>query len=480
MRPLALILLFAGLASAQTPPPPNPAADKALERIKAAGFEVKRNPVFDAISKREASGIPFAEAVQPFTGCVPFGAKQHQAKAVLEDQKLTAIVAQAKADGVECTFARNPVFDAITHAEADGAKTFEEAAAGFLGAIPPKVARAARTSANLPKATEAKWDGRTSGHVPPIRNQANCGSCWAFAGISGVESSYLAQAGGDPSSVDFSEQCILDCEGSNGGCSGDWPETVLAFGKTKGIATEKDSPYKARRGSCPPSLKFPVKLADYGYIGSSDSVADTQAIKDAIKAYGNAIVAVAVDNRFSAYSSGVFSGSARSINHAVNLVGWDDEQGCWIMRNTWGTTWGEQGYMRIKYGANSIGYGAMWAKVLVENPTPPAPPGPTPPMPGTGFTGVMTYKDGSLVSVTHGQRIDVEGDLQAAGVSPATIVAVMKLVQSIRKKAPRDVIMNDIVALIATLALSEPKVQAPPPCCGQVGAPAEMPLALAP
>jgi hypothetical protein len=57
---------------------------------------------------------------------------------------------------------------------------------------------------------------------------------------------------------------------------------------------------------------------------------------------------------------------------------------------------------------------------------------------------------------------------------------VMKLVQSIRKKAPRDVIMADIFALLATLALSEPKVQAPPPCCGQVGAPAEMPLALAP
>jgi hypothetical protein len=114
-------------------------------------------------------------------------------------------------------------------------------------------------------------------------------------------------------------------------------------------------------------------------VGNSSSVPSTTAIKNAIYTYGPISVEVAVDGYFQAYSGGVFNNnSASSLDHAVVLVGWDDTNGCWIMKNSWGTGWGESGYMRIAYGCDQIGYGAAYAVWVL--------PEPLKITPATGFT----------------------------------------------------------------------------------------------
>ena len=111
------------------------------------------------------------------------------------------------------------------------------------------------------------------------------------------------------------------------------------------------------------------------------SVPSTTAIKNAIYTYGPISVEVAVDSYFEAYSGGVFNANTASyINHAVVLVGWDDTNGCWIMKNSWGTGWGESGYMRIAYGCDLIGYAAAYAVWVM--------PEPLMITPATGFTSI--------------------------------------------------------------------------------------------
>jgi hypothetical protein len=86
------------------------------------------------------------------------------------------------------------------------------------------------------------------------------------------------------------------------------------------------------------------------------------AIKNAIYNYGPVAAAVCVDRYFQAYTGGIFTDPVpcRQVNHAIVLVGWDDAGGYWILRNSWGTSWGEQGYMRIAYGTSQVGYAANY------------------------------------------------------------------------------------------------------------------------
>lgn len=313
--------------------------------------------------------------------------------------------------------------------------------------------------AGLKKATAASYDMRALGLVPPIKNQGSCGSCWAFSGLCAAESAHIRAGRGTKDNTAWSEQSVLDC-GRNGGCNGDWMETALEQARNSGVSDTADYPYTGRPANCR-NVPHDNQIDDFGYVGTDDGVPPTQAIKDAIENFGAVAVAVAADGSFANYRSGIFKGSgSRGINHAVNLVGWQDDKtipsgGYWIMRNSWGTGWGEAGYMRISYGANLIGYGAVWARVNAPapDPNPPVPPvPPIPPVPpGKGFTGALIYKDGALVAVTAG-GVSVEDDLKAAGLDPALIADVLKLLQDIRTKQPRDVILADILKIFSHFA----------------------------
>lgn len=185
-----------------------------------------------------------------------------------------------------------------------------------------------------------------------VKNQGSCGSCWAFSTAGMFESVLLKQG----ISTDLSEQWLVSCNDDGWGCNGGW--FANSYYLNPGAVLEKCFRYKA--------LDLPCKDdCPYVYVAnSSKSISGVDSIKNAIKTYGGVSCAVTVTYYFQAYSGGVFNYDSNStVNHAVVLVGWDDELGsggAWRMKNSWGTGWGEGGLMWIEYGCSNIGYGANY------------------------------------------------------------------------------------------------------------------------
>ena len=212
-------------------------------------------------------------------------------------------------------------------------------------------------------------------------------SCWDFSGTGTVEIAYnKAGIGGGPNTFILSEQYTLDC-GNNGGCNGDDNTTTLAEAKATGIPlTSAYGPYEGGRGlfgNCKyTSGMILYKINDWGFADSSggQGITSTADIKSAIMAYGCVGSAIAADNAFSNNPPGtVFQGSgSTNIDHDIILVGWDDSKGAWKLRNSWGSSWCDNGYCWIVYGANQVGTEAVFA---VVNPPTPVPPTPVPPTP---------------------------------------------------------------------------------------------------
>jgi len=221
---------------------------------------------------------------------------------------------------------------------------------------------ATSSNAVLPSA----FDWRTYNGCTPIRNQGGCGSCWAFSTVGALECAIKIR---DGKSVDLSEQWLLSCNQAGWDCDGGWYahsyHGLLADGcNGTGAVLESDFPYAAWEVPCACPYPHHYSIDNWAYIGGNNSVTGVEAMKRAILEYGPISVAVYVNSAFQAYRSGIFNYSTNGIiNHAVVLVGWDDSQGSngvWIMRNSWGSGWGESGYMRIAYSCCQIGYAACY------------------------------------------------------------------------------------------------------------------------
>ncbi len=162
----------------------------------------------------------------------------------------------------------------------------------------------------------------------------------------------------------------------NYSCDGGW--WAYQYLIDKGCAKEADYPYVAKKGTCKTGVDRPYKAAAWGYVDSNVEIPSVAAIKKALCAYGPLGVAVAVTSAFQAYKSGVFNENSNAdINHAVTLVGWDDSKQAWRIKNSWGTAWGESGYMWISYTSNKIGYGASWVQAKLTPPEPTCEDGPS-------------------------------------------------------------------------------------------------------
>ncbi|MFH1745425.1 MAG: C1 family peptidase [Planctomycetota bacterium] len=212
------------------------------------------------------------------------------------------------------------------------------------------------------------FDWRAQGGCPPVRDQGNCGSCWAFGTVGPLECNILIR---DGVLVDLSEQWLVSCNRDGYSCSGGWWAHEYHLWQTDpcggtGAVLEDDFPYVALDVSCACPYSHEYTLDGWAYIGDAGSIPSTAAIKQAILDYGPVSAAVCVDWSFVNYTGGVFNAcSSGTVNHAVVLVGWDDEQGSagvWILRNSWGEDWGEDGYMLIEYGCSSIGYAACYVE----------------------------------------------------------------------------------------------------------------------
>jgi hypothetical protein len=129
-----------------------------------------------------------------------------------------------------------------------------------------------------------------------------------------------------------------------------------------GAAYSSSYPYTGRNGSCKKNVEHNEKLVDWSYVGQSGRKPTVDEIKAAIHENGPVAVTVTANSTFQAYKSGVYNRqSTGQTNHIVALVGWDDSEGAWILRNSWGSNWGENGYMRIKYGISRVGEQATTA-----------------------------------------------------------------------------------------------------------------------
>jgi TolA-binding protein len=209
-----------------------------------------------------------------------------------------------------------------------------------------------------PSASAFAW----SDTLAPIRNQGSCGSCWAFAAVSTIETSNMLINGGQS---DLAEQHALSCSNA-GSCWGGWYTTVYDWlgGGTDGLQTEQSVPYEGSDDSCSNSGHTPYEIDTWGWVDPVDTQPSVDDIKASMCKYGAITAAVAATPAFIAYGGGVFDESSSSqINHAVVLVGWDDSKGAWLLRNSWGTNWGEDGYMWIDYNSNSVGSYAAWTMV---------------------------------------------------------------------------------------------------------------------
>ncbi|CAN9506718.1 unnamed protein product [Ophioblennius macclurei] len=207
-------------------------------------------------------------------------------------------------------------------------------------------------------------DWRTKGNfVTPVKNQGYCGSCWTFSATGCLES-VNAIASGKLASL--SEQQLIDCarDFNTFGCMGGLPSNAFEYIKyNKGLMTEEDYPYKGHDEKC----KFdPVLAAAFVKDVVNITIYDEEAMVDAVARLNPITLSFDVTADFMHYKDGVFSSThckstADSVNHAVLAVGYgveEDGTPYWIVKNSWGTTWGKEGYFLIERGRNMCGLAA--------------------------------------------------------------------------------------------------------------------------
>jgi cathepsin L len=201
------------------------------------------------------------------------------------------------------------------------------------------------------------FDWRAHGKVTPVRDQGGCGSCWAFAAISAFEGSNALR---NNKTINAAEQHILNCSRA-GTCGGGWYSNAWENLRGEGTANEAEYPYTGTDAACVTRTATPNHWANWGWVNANESP-DTAAIKAALCRHGPLATAmVAGTTAFRAYREGVFNEhSTADIDHAVTIVGWDDGRQAWLIKNSWGTDWGVDGYMWINRASNKVGSYTAW------------------------------------------------------------------------------------------------------------------------
>lgn len=237
------------------------------------------------------------------------------------------------------------------------------------------------------------YDWRDYGFRTMVRDQGDCGSCWAITVVGALESRAAWYRG---ETIELSPQELVDCSLKDYGCEGGWFDSAfqyIAEKQNKWLAPERSYPYTGRRQQC--RLSSPLgeddgqclhgchyKSSDNKMehhtpplkcVGSERIPENEEVLKEALVYHGPVAIALHVTQNLYLYSKGIFaddSCNSNSLNHAVLLVGYgrDLRTGLdyWIIKNSWGTDWGEDGYFRIQRGVNMCGVAAYAVKPIID------------------------------------------------------------------------------------------------------------------
>ena len=215
------------------------------------------------------------------------------------------------------------------------ALTQEEFAQQYLGLVVSEEQKK-RDSLDTVRIGDVDWVSQ--GAVTPVKDQGQCGSCWAFSTTGGLEGLSKLK---DGSLQSFSESQLVDCSSKYGnhGCNGGLMDNAFKYVKDNGITLESSYPYKPVQQACK------MQGGDYKITGFTD----IKNCNDLANGVAGRPISVAVDaSKWSSYGGGVFKNCGSSLNHGVTLIGMTDDY--WHVKNSWGGNWGEKGFIRLARG----------------------------------------------------------------------------------------------------------------------------------
>lgn len=211
----------------------------------------------------------------------------------------------------------------------------------------------------------ASFDWREKGAVAPVKDQGQCGSCWAFSAVANIESQNFIVNG---ELETLAEQQLVDCDSLDGGCNGGWMDNAFKYFETRGPVSDKEYKYTARGGSCEAEkFKSVVEVTAFNDISQNEDEIQKVLVE-------NGPLSIACNaSPWMFYSGGVLRPTKEScnpsgINHGITLVGYGEESGVkfWIIRNSWGVGWGEKGHIRIERGTGACGCNTVVSTSVVK------------------------------------------------------------------------------------------------------------------
>eukprot|EP01061_Rhynchopus_euleeides_P007464 TRINITY_DN164_c0_g1_i16.p2 TRINITY_DN164_c0_g1~~TRINITY_DN164_c0_g1_i16.p2 ORF type:complete len:328 (+),score=133.75 TRINITY_DN164_c0_g1_i16:61-1044(+) len=221
--------------------------------------------------------------------------------------------------------------------------------------VPKKASPPAMFTAEEEKAVQASVDWRAKGAVTHVKNQGQCGSCWAFSTTGGIEGQWQL-SGKTLTSV--SEQELVSCDKVDAGCNGGLMDNAFKWlikNHRGQIVTESSYPYKSGTGVRHACESVAAKTVGATIRSYKDITHSEEQMKAFVSTSGP--LSIAVDaNKWQTYSSGILTNCCTIIcrlDHGVLIVGYGDNY--WIVKNSWGSSWGESGYIRVAYGSNECG-----------------------------------------------------------------------------------------------------------------------------
>jgi KDEL-tailed cysteine endopeptidase len=199
---------------------------------------------------------------------------------------------------------------------------------------------------NSASGTPASIDWRTKGAVTTVKDQGQCGSCWTFSSTGAMEGAWAIAKG---QLIDLAEQELVDCAGlkyGSMGCNGGQMEGAFKFIIENGQCAASSYPYTAKDGTC-----HSCSAVAHATSCSDVKPNDQLSLKAAVAKQPIAVAIEADTKYFQSYSGGVLTSSScgTSLDHGVLAVGYGEENGqkYWLVKNSWGTSWGDQGYVKI-------------------------------------------------------------------------------------------------------------------------------------